>query len=53
MQVLLEENNIDVAVRVGDMCGFLVEHFARKQKWQAVSEFLGILPYLIYTNKLK
>ena len=36
VQILLEENSVDVAVRIGDLCGFLIEHFARKQKWQAV-----------------
>ena len=36
-QVLLEEPNVDSAVRIGDICGFMVEHYARKQKWKAVS----------------
>lgn len=35
--MLLEESNVDVAVRIGDLCGFLIEHFASKSKWQAVS----------------
>ena len=37
VHALLEESNVDGAVRVGDLYGFLIEHFARKQKWQAVS----------------
>ena len=37
IQILMEESHVDGAVRVGDLCGFLIEHFARKQKWQAVS----------------
>ena len=36
-QVLLEESNIDLAVRIGDIYGFLVEHFTKKEKWKAVS----------------
>ena len=38
VHALLEESNVDGAVRVGDLYGFLIEHFARKQKWQAVSD---------------
>ena len=36
-QVLLEESNINMAVRIGDIYAFLVEHFAKKEKWKAVS----------------
>ena len=35
-QVLLQENNVDSAVRIGDIYGMMVEHFAGKQKWKAV-----------------
>ena len=37
-QVLLGEPNVDTAVRIGDVCGLMIEHYARKQKWQAVSQ---------------
>ncbi len=36
-QVLLEEDNIDTAVRIGDVYGFIIEHFARREKFKAVS----------------
>lgn len=48
-QVLLEESNIDNAVRIGDIYGFLVEHFAKKEKWKAVSLFAYI--YLSILDK--
>ena len=35
-QALLEESNIDSAVRLGDIYGLMIEWFARKEKWQAV-----------------
>ncbi|KAK7111421.1 intraflagellar transport protein 140 homolog [Littorina saxatilis] len=34
-QVLLEERDIDTAVRIGDIYGFLIEHYARKERWKA------------------
>ncbi|ELT94193.1 hypothetical protein CAPTEDRAFT_114177 [Capitella teleta] len=34
-QVLLSESNIDSAVRLGDIYGLMVEHFASRQKWKA------------------
>ena len=36
-QVLLEETAVESAVRIGDVYGFMVEHFARREKWKAVS----------------
>ena len=36
-QVLLEESNLDAAVRTGDVYGFMIEHFARREKWKTVS----------------
>ena len=36
-QVLLEEPDLDSAVRIGDVYGFLIEHYARKERWKAVS----------------
>ena len=34
--VLLEETNIDAAVRLGDIYGFMVEHLAKKNKHKEV-----------------
>ncbi|KAK2157995.1 hypothetical protein LSH36_179g04000 [Paralvinella palmiformis] len=34
-QVLLEENDIDSAVRIGDILGFMIQHYAKKEKWKA------------------
>ncbi|XP_041362442.1 intraflagellar transport protein 140 homolog [Gigantopelta aegis] len=34
-QVLLEEQNVDSAVRIGDLFGFIIEHYARKERWKA------------------
>lgn len=28
---------MDTAVRIGDVYGFLIEHYARKERWKAVS----------------
>lgn len=39
-QVLLEEPDLDNAVRIGDVYGFIIEHYARKERWKAVSESL-------------
>ena len=36
-QVLLEESDLDTSVRVGDVYGFMIEHYARKERWKAVS----------------
>lgn len=36
-QVLLEETDLDSGVRVGDVLGFMIEHFARRERWKAVS----------------
>ena len=36
-QVLLEEPNVDTAVRIGDLFGFIIEHYTRKERWKAVS----------------
>ena len=38
-QVLLEESDLDNAVRIGDVFGFIIEHYARKERWKAVSLF--------------
>lgn len=34
-QVLLEEPDLESAVRVGDVYAFLIEHYARKERWKA------------------
>ena len=39
-QVLLEERDVDTAVRIGDIYGFVIEHYASKERWKAVSIFL-------------
>ena len=36
-QVLLEEAHLDTAVRVGDVYGLMIEHYARRERWKAVS----------------
>jgi len=43
-QVLLEEPDLDSALRAGDVYGFIIEHYARKERWKAVCCFV-----LIYT----
>ena len=35
-QVLLEESELETAVRVGDVYGFMIEHFARHQNYSKV-----------------
>ncbi|XP_052071458.1 intraflagellar transport protein 140 homolog isoform X2 [Mytilus californianus] len=34
-QVLLEEQSLDSAVRVGDVYGLMIEHYARRERWKA------------------
>ena len=36
-QVLLEESELDNSVRIGDVYGFMIEHYSRKERWKAVS----------------
>jgi hypothetical protein len=36
-RALLNEPNVDKAVRYGDIYGLMVEHYARVQQWKAVS----------------
>ena len=38
LQLLTQEENLDAAVRVGDLYGFLVEHYARLEQWKVVRE---------------
>ena len=38
-QVLLQEDNVESAVRIGDIYGFIIEHFAKREKYKAVSTF--------------
>lgn len=49
-QVLLEEPELDGAVRIGDVYGFIIEHYARKEKWKAVSGF-GLKSGYIYYKR--
>ncbi|BFZ17235.1 hypothetical protein BsWGS_20274 [Bradybaena similaris] len=39
-RVLLEEKNIDTDVRVGDIYGFMIEHYASTQRWKAAHTHL-------------
>ncbi|KAK7004477.1 intraflagellar transport protein 140 [Biomphalaria glabrata] len=39
-QVLLEEKDLDSAVRIGDIYGFIIEHFASKERWKAAHTYL-------------
>ncbi|KAK3579473.1 hypothetical protein CHS0354_028282 [Potamilus streckersoni] len=34
-QVLLEEPDLDLSVRIGDVYGLMIEHYARKERWKA------------------
>ncbi|CAL1531559.1 unnamed protein product [Lymnaea stagnalis] len=42
-QVLLEEKDLDSAVRVGDIYGFMIEHYASKERWKAAHALLDEL----------
>ena len=42
-EVLLEETNVDSAVRIGDIYAFLAEHHARKQAWKPVCDMYSLL----------
>ena len=37
-QVLLEESDLDNAVRVGDVFGMMIEHFARQENFKKVTQ---------------
>ncbi|KAH9494870.1 hypothetical protein Btru_015870 [Bulinus truncatus] len=39
-QVLLEEKDLDSAVRIGDIYGFIIEHYASKERWKAAHTYL-------------
>ncbi|GFS01827.1 intraflagellar transport protein 140 homolog [Elysia marginata] len=39
-QVLLEEQDLDSAVRIGDIYGFMIEHYASKDRWKAAHAHL-------------
>ncbi|XP_059152845.1 intraflagellar transport protein 140 homolog [Physella acuta] len=58
-QVLLEEKDLDSAVRIGDIYGFMIEHYAAKERWKAahahLEELQSRLPgiYLGYYVNMK
>ena len=37
-QVLLEESELDSAVRVGDVFGMMIEHYARQENFKKVNK---------------
>ncbi|XP_024408937.2 intraflagellar transport protein 140 homolog isoform X2 [Desmodus rotundus] len=39
-ELLLEEPDLDSAVRLGDVCGFLVEHYLRTEEFQMAYKYL-------------
>ncbi|KAM5328101.1 intraflagellar transport protein 140 homolog isoform 1-T2 [Glossophaga mutica] len=39
-ELLLEEPDLDSAVRLGDVCGFLVEHYLRMEEFQMAYKYL-------------
>lgn len=36
-QILLEEPDLESGVRVGDVYGVMIEYYARRDRWKAVS----------------
>ena len=54
-QVLLEEQDLDAAVRIGDIYGFMIEHYASKERWKAVRKkseiiFLVAFPFCLSSS---
>lgn len=47
-QVLLEESELDSAVRIGDVYGMMVEHYARQENYKKVSLWCHIKRVLIW-----
>jgi len=45
-QVLLEETDIDAAVRVGDIYGFMIEHYNHKANYNMVNSIYAPI-YLV------
>lgn len=39
-QILLEEPDLESGVRVGDVYGVMIEYYARRDRWKAVSVFV-------------
>ena len=37
-QILLEEPDLESAVRIGDVYGVMIEYYARRDRWKAVSD---------------
>lgn len=49
-QSLLEESDIEAAVRIGDVYAFIIDHFVRKEKYKAVSCWESHLPEQISSS---
>ncbi len=39
LRVLLDDPDVEQGVRIGDVFGFMIEHFAKVQDWNQVSRF--------------
>ena len=50
-QVMLEEPDLDSAVRVGDIYGFLIEHYVRKERWKAVSPLAVLITHTLSSTR--
>ena len=50
--ILLEESDLDTAVRVGDVYGIIIEHYARQQNYTKVSVLCDQRDSLIATVPL-
>lgn len=42
-ELLLDEPDLDSTIRLGDVLGFLVEHYLQVEDFQMVSYYLGII----------
>lgn len=47
-QILLEEPDIETAVRIGDVYGIMIEHLAREQNYSKVSNWNVSIPHFPY-----
>ena len=51
-QVLLEEPDLDSAVRIGDVYGMMIEHFARQEQHKKVSHQYFFFPFFFKEQTL-
>ncbi|KAF6124817.1 intraflagellar transport 140 [Phyllostomus discolor] len=51
-ELLLEEPDLDSAVRLGDVCGFLVEHYLRMEEFQMAYKYLEEMRRRLPTTKV-